>query len=308
MNQIRAFADAAGYRPKPFRRKRTDSLGLVVRAPADGARTVGYLERMIYLAEVGAAKIGKHLQLHMHRSGSTDGAWPNFISQSRVDGVLVLGYGSQKFYERLKAEPVPSVAINDTIERTGIDSVLCDPCRGISDAVSRLQRSGHRSIGLVITDREFPTVSRRYQAYMDSMREGGIQPDPGWIIENVSEGMRGGQEAVRTYLRTGELPSAILFNDDWIAMGGAFELVRQGVRIPEDVSVVGYDNTAMSQELSPALSSVDNCENKLMTSAIEMLRERIDGLQGPARGVVVPSRLVWRASCIDHRPVSFSCD
>lgn len=296
MEQIRAFAQAAGYRPKPLRRKRTDAIGLVVRGLERDALRAGYLERMVYHAELGAAKLNKHLHVHMLRPGD-EGEWPKFISENRVDGMLVLGHATSAFYERLASEPVPTVALNDTVERTNVDCVMCDPTPGITEAVRNLLSLGHRSIGLVITRRQFPTVSRRYNAYVAAMTEGGIEPEAGWVVQEVPEGLRGGQQAVRTYVAGGSVPTAIIFNDDWVAMGGVYELARHGLHVPNDVSVVGYDNTAISAELTPSLSSVDNREQDLMTRAMEMLKERIEGLALAPRQEIVPSHLVWRESC-----------
>lgn len=291
------FALAAGYRPKPLRRKRADAIGLVVRAFEGQMPQAGYLERMVYLAEVGAAKLGKHLHVHLLRPDTESGRWPRFVTESRVDGMLVVGQGVPEFYERLRREPVPTVVINDTIDQTGVDCVMCDPTPGVQEAIGRLLKLGHRHIGLVITKRQYATVSRRYTAYMDAMTEAGVEPEPHWIIQEVPDGLRGGQQAVRAYAASGSVPSAILFNDDWVAMGGAYELARQGLRIPTDVSVVGYDNTALSAELTPALSSIDNREQHLMDRAMAMLQERIGGLKEPSRQETAASRLVWRESC-----------
>ena len=293
--QIRAFAQAAGYRPKPLRRKRSDAIGLVVRAADRKGPNPGYLERMVFMAEVGASNVGKHLHVHMLRSEGGD--WPKFITENRVDGVLILGHGTQAFYDRLHHEPVPAVAINDTSDRTKLDCVMCDPTPGIQEAVRQLVTLGHRSIGLVITKRQFPTVNRRHTAYLAAMKEAGIAVDDRWLVEDVPEGLRGGQQAVRTYVSRGSVPSAILFNDDWIAMGGVYELARQGIRVPEHVSVVGYDNSIISEEMSPPLASIDNREEHLMLRALAMLQERMGGLSVPPREEIVPSHLVWRESC-----------
>lgn len=297
MEEIRAVAQAMGYRPRPFRRKRVDAMGLIVCSVDRDTPNPGYFERMIYQAEIGAMALGKHLHLHLLRPGSESGEWPAFIAENRVDGVVVLGHPPETFYRRLASEPIPAVAVNDVVERTATDCVLCDPTAGVSEAVLRLLALGHRSIGLVLTHRAFPTVSRRLVAYTDTLKQAGYEPDPRWILEDMPQGLRGGQRAIRTYMSSGILPTAILFNDDWLAMGGVYELARQGMRVPEDVSIVGYDNTAIAQELSPSLSSVDNQEQPLMERALAMLQERMEGLDEPPRQVILPSRLVWRESC-----------
>lgn len=295
--RIRAYASAVGYRPKPMRRGRADAIGLVVRSVKAGGPTVGYLERMVYQAEVGATSIGKHLHVHMLRPGAEGGDWPKFISESRVDGVLILGQGTQDFYQRLRHEPIPSVALNDTVDATGVDCVMCDPRRGIEETIHRLLSLGHRSIGLAITHRDFATVARRYESYMAVMRQAGIEPDSRWVVQDIPEGLRGGQQAVRTFIASGVIPSAIIFNDDWVAMGGVYELARQGLRVPEHVSVVGYDNTAISEELTPSLCSIDNREQQIMATALQMLQERMNGVNVPPRQEILPSYLVWRESC-----------
>lgn len=295
--QIRTLARVMGYRPRPLRRRRSDTIGLVVRSWHPGRIDHGYLQRVVYQAELAAADTGRHVHLHRVRGDSPEGEWPRFISENRVDGVVVLGHGTTGFYERLKREPIPAVAVNDTIARTGIDSVMCDPAPGVADAIRRLIDLGHRQVGLVVTQLEFPTVKSRYDTYLRTLQEAGITPRPGWVIEDAPVGIRGGQQAVKTYLAAGRPPSAILFHDDWAAMGGIYELARQGYGIPADVSVVGYDNTAIAEDLSPSLSSIDNREAEVIRQAFALLQERMDGVASPPRQRVVPSRLVWRESC-----------
>jgi len=297
VEQIRAFAQVAGYRPKPLRRKQTDAIGLVVRATNGTKPQTGYLERMVYLAEVGASRLNKHLHVHMLGTGEEGSDWPKFIAENRVDGIIVLGHATTPFYERLRHEPVPAVAINDTVDQTNIDCVMCDPTPGVQQAVRELLGLGHRHIGLVLTQRQYPTVSRRHSAYMNAMHEEGIEPEANWIVQEVPDGLRGGQQAVRTYAAMRAMPTAILFNDDWVAMGGVYELARQGLSVPNDVSVVGYDNTAIATDLAPSLSSIDNQEQHLMSCALEMLQERISGLAGAPRQITVQSQLVGRESC-----------
>lgn len=297
LDHIRSYAQAVGYRPRPLRRKRTDAVGLVIRAGEANRPLSGHHERMLYLAEMGAARIGKYLHVHMFRDGDEKAEWPKFIAENRVDGMIVLGHGSPAFYARLRSEPVPTVAINDTTEQTGVDCIMCDPSPGISDAVRRLLGLGHRRIGLVLTRRAYPTVCRRYAAYVAAMAEAGIELKREWIVEDVPDGTRGGQQAVRTYAATGSFPSAIIFNDDGVAFGGVYELARRGLLVPTDVSVVGYDNTSGAAEQSPSLTSIDNQEQYLMDQSLAMLQERIDGLDEPPRQETVSSRLVWRESC-----------
>lgn len=296
-DHIRSFAQAMGYRPRPLRRKRADAIGLVMRAADMNTPQPGHHERMLYLAEVGANRLNKHLHVHMFKNGEERAEWPKFLAENRVDGMIVVGHGSSTFYDRLRREPVPTVALNDTVEHTDVDCVMCDPTQGMRDAVGRLLGLGHRSIGLVLTRRQYPTVSRRYSAYMAAMAEAGVEPDPQWIVQDVPDGLRGGQQAVRTYAANGSMPSAIIFNDDGVAFGGVYELARRGMMVPTDISVVGYDNSAMSAEQSPSLSSIDNQEQHLMDRALAMLQERIDGLDEPPRQETVDSRLVWRESC-----------
>lgn len=297
MAEIRALARSMGYKPRPFRRKRVDAIGLVVGLVDSDTPNPGYFERMIYQAEVGAMRRGKHLHLHMLRSGDDGSGWPAFITENRVDGVVMLGHPPEWYYNRLTGESIPAVAVNDVIERTGTDCVLCDPTAGVSEAVLRLLALGHRSIGLVLTRRVFPTVSRRLTAYTDTLRQAGYEADPRWVVEEMPQGLRGGQQAIRAYVDSGTLPTSILFNDDWLAMGGVYELARQGVRVPDDVSIVGYDNTVISQELSPSLSSIDNQEQAIMERALEMLQQRINGFAEPPRQATLQSRLIWRESC-----------
>jgi LacI family transcriptional regulator len=296
--EIRRVAEQLGYRPRPLRRKRTDAIGLIVQSDRADAGTAGYIQRTIYSAELQAAELGFHVHLHRLRPGSADTDWPRFISENRVDGVLVLGFAPLKLFVRLVEEGIPAVALNDTVDRTGIHSVMCDPTPGIAQAMQRLIDLGHERIGMAVTSRQYPTIKRRHAAYLRALEQAGLDHDPGLVVDDLPPALRGGQQAIKMFLASGQMPTAILLPNDMAAIGAAYELASHGYVIPRDVSLVGYDNTSWARDFTPSLTSIDNRETRLVELSLNFLRDRIQlrDKQAP-RQEMVPSRLMWRESC-----------
>jgi len=166
--EIKKIAKSMGYRPKPFRRKRTNTIGLIVRSWNEAGRNIdaGYMERILSYVELEAATRGLHIHLHVMRF--EDLKWPAFLQENRVDGVLICGHTPSEFYKRFINENIPTVAVSEMTERTGVDSVVCDPYPGISAAIEKLTSMNHKKIGIILPNLNFLTVGKKYDAYVDS--------------------------------------------------------------------------------------------------------------------------------------------
>jgi DNA-binding LacI/PurR family transcriptional regulator len=144
---------------------------------------------------------------------------------------------------------------------------------------------------------EFPTNQARHESYEAALREIGIAPDPGWVVADLPGEIVGGREGIRQLGARGAMPTAILCENDWMALGAMQELEQQGLHVPHDVSLVGHDDLWICQQLEPQLTSIRRAEDLLVSHAIDLLLEQIDsGGAAVPKELLVEGEMVWRQS------------
>jgi LacI family transcriptional regulator len=294
-DQIRKLAERIGYRPRPLRSKLARSVGVIVSAAA-GQPVNNFLERIAWLAQRSLADRRLHVNLErILRSYS--GQLPAVVQQNRVDGVILGGHPPAELVAEIRALGMPAVAINDTIERLGISCVRSNPEPAMRQAILHLAARGHQAFALLATSLEFPTIRARHSSYEAALREIGIEPQPAWLVDGLAGEITGGRDGIRQLRSRGSLPTAILCENDWMALGAMQELKDQNLHIPQDVSIVGHDDLWICQQLEPQLTSIHRAEDELVSKAIDLLMEQIEGAGEPLpREVLVDGEMVWRQS------------
>jgi LacI family transcriptional regulator len=303
VREARVLAERLGYRPKPLRRRRAGAIGLVIASERGGVGDDLHQQLVTLHVERAASPLKNHVHVEFIPRGGR-ATWPAVLSENRVDGVLLSGHPSVELCRRTVDCGIPAVTVNDLTLRTGTAAVITDFGPATAELLLRLIDLGHRRIGFVVSRREYPSVERRFLAYQETMRARALTIEPGMIVEGVEAGVAGGREAVRQYLERGPLPTAIIFTNDWMALGGLNELTRRGLHVPEDVSIAGYDDISVAREFAPALTTADGKVEVLAARAVELLQSQIEdgdnGADGPAQETL-QAELLWRESCAEPR-------
>lgn len=294
--QIRQLAERIGYRPRPLRSKLARSIGVLVCGDQADQPVNNFLERIAWLAQRSLADRRLHVNLEcLCRTGPV--RLPAVVQQNRVDGVLLGGHPPVELVEQILASGMPAVAINDSVERLKISCVRSNPGPAMRQAVLHLAARGHERFALIMSCMEYPTNQARYESYEQALREIGIEPLPTWTVTGVGGEIVGGREGVRQLRASGPMPTAILCENDWVAVGAIQELEQGGLRVPQDVSVIGHDDLWVCQQLDPPLTSIHRAEDQLVSQAIDLLLEQIDaGGSAPVRELLVEGEMVWRGS------------
>lgn len=189
----------------------------------------------------------------------------------------------------------PLVAIDPNNLSPECAAIISTNQQGALTAMNYLTGLGHRCIGFITGRLELVSASRRLQGYKDGLDLAGIPLDPS-LIQVGDYTTETAVECARALLYRDEPPSAIFASNDMSAMG-VYQVAREkGVRIPEDLSVVGFDNLRESQYLVPGLTTVDQFVEDMGTQAIEMIVQMVKGeiLLDPLRKV--QTQLVVRGS------------
>ena len=220
-------------------------------------------------------------------------------SRSRwVDGVLLSSLGlDAEALDALDAA-VPVVLLGERTANTTHDHVGIDNVAAAREAVAHLLDTGHRAVAAVggSDDRADVTSWLRLRGYRDALRAAGLPAASALHVPTPDYSRLSGATAVREVLDRGERPDALLCLSDDLAAGALRELHDQGLRVPADVAVVGFDDVESSRFAVPSLSSIAPDKAELARTALEMLLERVGGLTVAPRDVRVAHRMVLRES------------
>lgn len=207
---------------------------------------------------------------------------------------------------RVLDQPYPLVLMGDYLSYGRCDLVTMPNVEAVACLVERLWKSGRRHIGLLgspfgwsveqTMKAKEGTHPLRTQGYVEGLRRCGVEVD--WSLVGAAPlwNHAGGVQATADLLDTGVKPDALICLNDAMAFGAMHELQRRGLRVPDDIEVVGFDNVPESRYSVPALTTIDPHVEDYARHAVDMLIERIEGYDGPARTYTTDFTLVERAS------------
>ncbi|SQK74708.1 Purine nucleotide synthesis repressor [Tatumella ptyseos] len=157
---------------------------------------------------------------------------------------------------------------------------------------------GHRDIGCIPGQMERNTGGGRLSGFLKALQEAGITLRDEWLVQGDFE-PESGYQAMQQLLSQPQLPTAVFCGGDIMAMGAICAADEQGLRVPQDISVIGYDNVRNSRYFSPALTTIHQPKRELGEKALEMLLDRIVNKRDEPQTIEVNPRLIERRSVID---------
>jgi DNA-binding LacI/PurR family transcriptional regulator len=162
--------------------------------------------------------------------------------ERRVEGVAVLTFGGEKpLLEKLSGRKVPLVFVDVGQERPGISLLRVDYRHGVRQGVQHLAVLGHRKIAFISGPRGLHSAQSRQAAFIGALEECGIKSAPLWMVEG-DHTMEGGSKAMHRLLQLSHPPTAVMCSNDMTAIGVLHQVYRAGLRVPEDLSVIGFDD------------------------------------------------------------------
>jgi DNA-binding LacI/PurR family transcriptional regulator len=202
-------------------------------------------------------------------------AYQRLARVGRVDGFVVVGPTRRDVrYDLMNDIGMPFVSLGRPPGKTTMPVMLYDSTDAITDVVDHLASLGHRRIAQVTGPKDSgPSINRR-KIYQDQLRKHGID-DTWWVPSDYTAA--GGRRETERLLDSAEPPTAIIYSNDMMAIAGMSVVFSRGLRVPEDVSVVGWDDLTMSQYLHPALSTVGHHPYEDGQQAARVLLEAIEG-------------------------------
>jgi LacI family transcriptional regulator len=225
------------------------------------------------------------------------GATPRFLLERNVDGVIIAGKVSPKLIDRIETFGIPIVLVDYELKRKRFSAVLIDNRGGMRAGMQHLFDLGHRAIAFVAGDVEHPSIAERYQGYREMLEEHGIPPARELVsIDSNEPRVSTGAAAVEKMLSRGARPTAVVAANDAMAIGCMQYLKQAGIRIPEDVSVMGFDDIDTCAVTEPRLTSIRVFKEEMGRLAVQRIVEMIASKSQTVVTTQVPVELVIRDS------------
>ncbi|MBF6470943.1 MULTISPECIES: LacI family DNA-binding transcriptional regulator [Nocardia] len=299
----RAVLDAAkdlGYQPHIMARSLASRTSNIVGVLVSDLRNAFFAD-VVEGMDAAAQESGLELILNTgRRSAARERTALESLLSFRPGGVILLSPILPAAAIREASQQAPLVLVSRTSTVAGIDTVNDDGEAGAALAVDHLISLGHRRIVHLDGGGAFTAAPRR-KGYRAAMQSHGLEPMVVASEHTDSAGMAAVRRLLNLFSRD-NFPTALVCGNDFNAVGAMSALEEAGLRVPEDVSVVGYDNTSLAALRHVALTTIDQPRTQMGRLAIEALTERLrDGRTAPARRRVEPS-LVVRSTTAAPRP------
>ncbi|MDE3150078.1 MAG: LacI family DNA-binding transcriptional regulator [Acidobacteriota bacterium] len=218
--------------------------------------------------------------------------------QRNVDGVALMTFGiEEELVRKLVESEFPLVFVDAGPELPNIRILKVNYEEGIRQAVQHLAALGHRNMAFITGPLHLRSAVARRNAFLNSMKELGLTAPAGCVVEG-DHTMEGGMAAMERLVALAELPTAVLCSNDMTAIGVLHALYKTTHSVPEEISVVGFDDIHLAQFMLPPLTTVQMSCRDLAAAAVEALRAGIeaDHRKAAQKEWPIPTRLVVRQS------------
>lgn len=291
---IRAVADELGWRPNRYasrlRRNESNLVGFV--CEVEQVFQMGLVDSLY----VAAQRRGLELVLAGATSHHDEHACVDEVLRARCEGLILTGSGLTESQMSDLSNTVPLVSLCRLVDAPGVNVVVSDDRMGLGQAVNHLVELGHRRIHYADGGPAYPLAQSRSAAYVAAMEQAGLGAEARVI--GAGSTAAHGVRAANSVLDTKPLPTAVICFYDESAAAMIREFGRQGVRVPQDISVVGFDDGEIASEPSTALTTVAQDSERLADAVIDLLADCIHArpAAGTAHTVVLPTTLQVRTT------------
>lgn len=295
--RVRLAARELGYRPSGIARslktRTTRTFGLIVtdienpffphlvRAVEDAARAEGYAVLLCNASD----------------DAQREGAYLELLTERRVDGIVIAASSlGLRHRDWLAAAPVPVVLVNGTAPGVSLPSISSDNVRGGRLAAEHLLGLGHRRLGVLTAPARNVDAPDRLLGVREAVAAAGLDARSVPVAMGDA-GVAGGERAMQVLLGAAPPPTGVVAYNDLTAIGALRALRAAGLAVPDDVSIVGFDDVDLAAYVDPPLTTIAQETVEMGRWAVRRLREAIEGRRdGAGDDVQLPVRLEIRGS------------
>lgn len=293
--RIRQTAQELGYHPnaaaRALRTRKTYNVGVLFEDNAHRGLTHEFFSQVLNAVKNGLEERGYDVTFVSQNVGPTRRSYLEHCQYRDFDGVVIANVEFEDpSVGELVRSGIPLVTVDYVFDNVG--AVLSDNVRGVRDLVQYMYDLGHRRIAFICGDDN--TVTRtRLASFHKTCRELGLAIPDDYVRSAAYHQPKQSGLATRELLALKEPPTCILYPDDMALLGGQTEIESQGLRIPEDISIAGYDGIWLCQMLRPRLTTLKQDCEAMGNTAAQML---VEAMEFPKtylpRQVLIPGHLI----------------
>ena len=294
--RVQEVMDDMGYRPnvlaRSLRQGKTKTLGLILPDSANPfyAELGHALENSAFLNNYNV------ILCNSDSSIVREHLYFDLLLDKQVDGII-LDTEEKDPHNVKKRLPsgYPIVLVDRNFSENIFDTVLTDNTLGGYLATRYLIELGHRRIACVTGPMSLLGSANRLQGYQQALAEFGLPEIPNLIYYGDFT-VGSGHEAAHHLLKRPELPTAVFVGNDMMAIGFLRSSIEMKFRIPEDISIVGFDNLELGMYMHPTITSFAQPKEEIGEKAIQLLLARIENPKAPPQRILIPPKLIIRES------------
>jgi len=301
--RVQAVAKQLNYKPNHIARslvqKKTNAIGVILPSSLNPI----YIETNALIEKAAFERGYDTFAYFIDEDPLRERRFLEKIYEQQVDGlVMIPAYPdvNRDYYSALAESRVP-VVIRDEIEwLSDVDSVSIDMEKGGYDAVKHLLALGHARIACVTTAFAVGRKLGRLRGYRKALAEHGIEFDE-TLVRSCGTQLADGYKVTKEILAMKDRPSAIFMQCDLLAMGAFSAIREEGLKVPDDISLVGFDDINFAPYLESPLTTVAHPKEKVAMALVETLMNRIENRDIEPRHIVVTPELIVRKSSGPYR-------
>jgi LacI family transcriptional regulator len=222
------------------------------------------------------------------------------LTEKQVDGLIIFSSGGDTELSNLLREiEMPRILLDREVEQVNADLVEVDHEAGAWIATRHLIDLGHKRIACISGPLDLAPARQRLNGYRRALAEAGLPVSPKWEVDGGFTSEMG-FSAMQRLLVLGQTPSAVFAANDLMAIGAICAGTAHGLRVPQDISVVGFDDIALAAYSSPPLTTVVQPKHQLGAMAASFLIERIAHPDRPLRREILQPKLCLRKSTMAY--------
>lgn len=299
---VRSAATELGYQPGRRRQSASqvnvDMIGLITRSPNMPLPANPFYSHVLHGVQRTCAEYEIGLSYEVVEADATHShRLPLMLRRKNVRGLLMLGYFDASYVEDVYGADIPVVMIDHRVESVAVDSVCNDDELGGYLATRHLIEAGHVSPppAIITGPSEHFSIRGRLAGYRRALAEFGLQCGDDYVqVGDLTPS--GGSVAISALLNLEKPPTAVFCCNDSTALGALNMLRERGITVPQDCSVIGYDDIDTAQHCAPPLSTIAVDKELLGAQGVKLLLERIQSPNMPRLDIRVGVKLVERKS------------
>jgi LacI family transcriptional regulator len=229
--------------------------------------------------------------------GIDDYQYSHLIDNRNFDGIIVVSQSKNddEFIQTILEKNIPTVVINRYIENEGLVNIMSDDTKGVYDAVTYFIENDHRKIALLQGNKEFESTVYRKRGYIRALEDNNIPINEEYILSGRYD-LKSGYENMKKLLKLENVPTAVFCANDDIGVGAMKAIFEAGLKVPEDISIIGFDDSNFCNYVTPPLTSVRKDSLAMSEYGGRNLLNLIKNKEVDKEKVYIQSQLVVRKS------------